>query len=120
MNENRLAAMKADELWRRREKGRHERKATVLVMLLKKLKHDKLEKFCVRPESNGCGNGVGRTGSVVGMVGRDDDVGEDSAVDVEDVVEGLVEDVNDEPDVKVEDAVSSAVALASAGIGCRL
>ena len=38
-------------------------------MLLKKLKHVTLEKFCVKSESNGWGKGVGRTGGVAGIVG---------------------------------------------------
>jgi hypothetical protein len=35
----------ASDAWRRSEKGRHDRNATVFVMFEKKLKHDKLEKF---------------------------------------------------------------------------
>jgi hypothetical protein len=59
----------ASDAWRRSEKGRHDRNATVFVMFEKKLKHDKLEKFWLKDESNGCGNGVGRTGGEEGMVG---------------------------------------------------
>lgn len=47
------ASIKASELWRRKEKARHDRNATVFVMLEKKLKHDTLEKFWLKSESNG-------------------------------------------------------------------
>jgi len=86
-----------------------------LVILLKKLKHDRLVKFWVRPESNGCGNGVGRVGGVAGIVGRDVEV------DVVEVVDGLVEGVDDgKPDATDVDAASSVVASVPAANGCRL
>lgn len=63
------ASMKAEELSNSSDSGRQDRKGTALVMLLKKLKHDMLEKFCVRLASKGCKNGIGRVGGVDGTVG---------------------------------------------------
>lgn len=65
-----LTLMKVEEVEKRKENGRHWRKLNELVMLLKKLRHDELEKFCVKIESNAWGKGVGSGGGEVGMVGK--------------------------------------------------
>lgn len=41
------ALMKVEEVEERKENGRHERNSIAEVMLLKKFKHDEVEKFCV-------------------------------------------------------------------------
>jgi hypothetical protein len=61
-------------------------------MLLKKLKHVALEKFCVTSESNGWGKGVGRTGGDAGTVG----------------IGWLVDDVEDVEDEPTEDGKPAA------------
>jgi hypothetical protein len=45
------ALMKVEEVEKRKENGRHSRKAVEAVMLLKKFRHDVLEKFCVKTPS---------------------------------------------------------------------
>jgi hypothetical protein len=45
------ALIKTEEVEYRKENGRHWRKFVEPVMLLKKFKHDELEKFCVMMES---------------------------------------------------------------------
>jgi hypothetical protein len=44
--------MKVEEVEERKENGRHERKFSEAVMLLKKFKHDEVVKFCVMIPSN--------------------------------------------------------------------
>lgn len=61
--------MKAEEVSMSKDIGRQARKGWVFVILEKKLKHDRLEKFCVRSASKGWGKGVGRVGGLEGTVG---------------------------------------------------
>jgi len=59
----------AEELSNSKDSGRQVRKDAAFVMLPKKLKHEILEKFCVRLPSKGWGKGVGSPGGLEGMVG---------------------------------------------------
>jgi len=64
------ASIKAEELSNSNDIGRQDRKVAALVMLLKKLEHDVLEKlFCDILLSKGCRKGVGRAGGLEGTVG---------------------------------------------------
>jgi len=108
--------MNASELWRSREKGRQDRNATVFVMLAKKLKHDKLEKFWLKSESNGCGKGVGRVGGEAGMVGTVwSDVG--GRLDVEDA--GAAEDADGTDPVEDANEFEPDWATSVDAVSCR-
>ena len=85
--------MKVDEVEERKENGRHERKSIEEVMLLKKFKHDEVEKFCVMIPSKAWGNGVGSTGGEVGTVGK---IWDSTGTDDEDVDVGEADNVEDE------------------------
>jgi hypothetical protein len=88
----------------------------VFVIFVKKLKHDKLEKFWLNPESNGWGNGVGRSGGEAGMVGT---VWSDIGISVD---EGAAEDADPVRDAAktVWDPPADPELSSGATRGCRL
>lgn len=101
--------MKAVLLCRSMPNGRHERNGSVVVMFMKKLKHEFEEKFC-DIASSGCGNGVGRAGAEAGIVGSDCAV----SVGLEDVV-GVAD-----PEPEGKAIVLALEEVAGSGFGWRL
>jgi hypothetical protein len=103
--------MKFEEVEERKAKERHKRKLLEAVMLLKKFKHEELEKFCVMIPSKAWGKGVGIEGIVEGIVGKiwdaigiDDevaDVGADNADDGEETDDDGEETTDDDDDEEV-------------------
>lgn len=77
------ADMKSSELWSNSEKGRHDLNGCAFVMFVKKLRHDRLEKFWAIMPSYGCGNGVGRGGGDDGTVGTATPLAEGTGFDEE-------------------------------------
>jgi hypothetical protein len=63
------------ELCSRSEKGRQALKGTALLMFKKKSWQPWIEKFACSDVSKTCGNGVGRTGGTLGIVGTACDAG---------------------------------------------
>ena len=90
--------MKVEEVDKRKESGRHGRKSVEAVMLLKKFKHNELEKFCVMIPSKAWGKGVGSVGAVEGTAGRVWDVTgtDDEVVDDGEADDGGADNVDDE------------------------
>lgn len=83
--------MNSFEVCSNRENGRHDLNGRALVMLVKKLRHDALEKFWGILLSNGWMKGVGRAGDDSGTVGAAWLAGRAEVAEGRDVPDGLLE-----------------------------
>lgn len=107
---NQLTSMNACELCNRSEKGRQDLNAAVVVMFRKKFWQPRIVKLFCKDASKGWGNGVGKTGATLGIVGTD--------WGADDVVAAGVLDEGD--GMAVEKTILEVAASCGWGNACRL
>jgi hypothetical protein len=108
----RLTIKKAEDVWERKEKGRHWRKGSDSVIFVKDNSHEFVVKLLLRLVSNGWGKGVGRTGGDIGTVGT-------VWVPVWALV-GLDDDDDNDDDGKTIDEAPAASEAAPEDVGARI